>query len=124
MTITVEGHDSESFPVSYPKCDITMRVEVKDPIKPYLKIIRDGKTVSGHSVTISGKITGTYASNDKGVVSLDGLQEGDTFSVKSVSETEAALMNYMIVEEQQEYIYELPATPVDDGEDIVAALDL
>ena len=117
VTITVEGHESESFPVTCPKCDIIMRVEVKDPIKPYLKITRDGNSISGHSVTISGKITGTYASNDEGVVSLDGLQEGDAFSVKSASETEAALMNYIIVEEQQEYIYELPATSVDDGVD-------
>lgn len=117
VTITVEGHESVSFPVTCPKCEIVMRVNVKDPIKPYLKIIRDGNSVSGHSVTISGKIKGTYASNDEGVVSLDGLQEGDTFSVKSASETEAVLQNYMIVEGQQEYVYELPVTPVDDGEE-------
>lgn len=117
VTITVEGYESDSFPVTCPKCDITMRVEVKDPIKPYLKIIRDGGPVSGHSVTISGKITGTYASNAEGIISLDGLQEGDTFNVKSASETEADLMNYMVVEEQQEYIYELPITHIDDGGD-------
>lgn len=123
VTVTVEGHEPESFPVICPKCDITMRVEVKDPIKPYLKIIRDGNTVSGHSVTISGKITGTYASNADGIISLDGLQEGDTFIVKSASETEADLMNYMVVEEQQEYIYELPTIPVVDNDGDVVTQD-
>lgn len=115
VTISVEGYGTDSFPVTYPTCSLTMRVEVKDPIKPYLKIIRNGIPVPDYSVALSGKITGTYASNLEGIISLDDLTVGDTFEVKSITETAVASMGYTITEDQSEYIYELPI-PIEGGD--------
>lgn len=116
VMITVEGYAPKNYTVTCPACNITIRIQIQDPIKPYLKIVRDGKTVADHSVTISGKINGTYASNAEGIIQLDGLQIGDTFEVKSASDSNIATVGYLIVTDQEEYIYELPIpqTPPED----------
>ena len=115
-TISVDGYGSESFPVTCPKCDITVRVQVKEPIKPYLKVIREGNPIADYSVTLSGKISGTYASNAEGIIPLDNLAVGDSIDVRSVSEANIISKSFTIEDNKAEYIFELPAIAIKEEE--------
>lgn len=108
VAVTVDGFDPELFSVTYPKCDIIIRVQIEDTIKPYLKILRDGNPVAGFSVFVAGRKTGTFSSNNEGIISLDGMLVGDVFNVKSISDSETISEKYEIEEGKSEYVFEIP----------------
>lgn len=115
MTIDAGELGKETFDVTCPLCRVIMHVKVAEKVHLFLKIVRgEEETVAGYSVRFSGDMVGTYASNENGLISLERLKWGDSFSVESVTEKDIAVRKFVIVEGQSEYIFNLPKEPKEE----------
>ncbi|WP_277122203.1 hypothetical protein [Bacteroides ndongoniae] len=122
LSIEVENFGTKVFPVDCPKCDIIMRVNLREKTACNLKIVRDGQSVSNHSVKISGGVNGIFASDEHGLIPLGFFDSGVSFEVESVTDKQAELKKYVVVEGETEYLYFLSHVE-DEPEPIVPPVE-
>ena len=109
LHVKVVGYLSRDFLLEVENAVFVMLIETKEPLKIRLKVVQDGEPIEKYSVCIEGihTVNGTYLTDNAGIIEIAYLKEGDTFNVYS-SEDPSLYQLYTVIDEQEEYLFELP----------------
>lgn len=108
IVVTPDGFPSQDFAVACPNCNIKMVVNMAPPTRPYVKVVRNGVSVSGVTVNFAGAFVGAFSSDADGHITLPDLLPGHIFHVSTLVSSQNVSSFFTIVDGKEEYIFEIP----------------
>lgn len=117
LHVKAVGYSGADFLLEVENDVFVMLIETKEPLKIRLKVVQDGEPVAKYSVCIEGMhtVNGIYLTDAAGAVEMAYLKEGDTFKAYS-SEDSSLCQLYTVIDKQEEYLFELPDTYIEEEE--------
>lgn len=107
VVVTPDGHPAQDFAVDCPKSNITMVINIKPHVKPYLLVKVGGVPVSDLTVDFTGAFDGAYSTDSEGKIVLPDLLPGHTFMASVTRDDQVDNGSFTVIANQTEYVLDL-----------------
>ena len=107
VVVTPDGYPAQDFAVDCPECNITMVINVRPAVKPYLLVKVGGAPASDLTVDFTGAFEGTFSTNSEGKIFLPDLLSGHMFKVSVTRGDQVDIESFTVIANQTEYVLDL-----------------